>query len=330
MQYKIIAIDLDGTLLHDDGFVSQQNRDAIKKAQDAGALVVPCTGRGWRESIHAVEQMFDVAINRETDSNDLNNLNKKNLSGGDPDLHACSANEIPHVTTYDADVHQPGVFVTGAAVNDVHTGNALDLAIIDPALTKRIVDQLHDLPEAVLVFRDVDKVGHDYLITGKGELTANTSWWFDQWRARTHHQPDVEHDDLHFALRVGMVASELRVPDAVARLENGFDDELFFHHFAAVQTPALQERMHILEIFAKGVDKWRGLSWLAEQHDVEPEQIAAIGDEINDVQMLQHAGCGVAMTTGINEAKQVADNIAPGNNDDGVAYAIEKLLADEW
>jgi 5-amino-6-(5-phospho-D-ribitylamino)uracil phosphatase len=315
MQYKMIAIDLDGTLLNDDGLVSPQNRSAIAKARDAGVLVVPCTGRCWLESAGAIEQMFGTRVERGSDRGGGGKMDSFNRTG---------------VTEYDSGLHQPGVFVTGASVCDVRSGIALDLAAIGPQLTKRIVDALHDLPDAVLVFRDVDQVGHDYLITGLGEMTPNTRWWFEQWDARVHHQEIVSHDALDFSLRVGMVANVGRMPQVVERLQGAFDDELFFHHFEAIKSPVVSECMHILEIFAKGVDKWRGLSWLAQHHDFEPSQIAAIGDEINDVQMLKHAGCGVAMESGINQVKDVADRVAPGNNDHGVAVAIEKMLAGAW
>ena len=45
MNYKIIALDLDGTLLDSNKKLSQANYDAIKKASDAGIEIVPCTGR---------------------------------------------------------------------------------------------------------------------------------------------------------------------------------------------------------------------------------------------------------------------------------------------
>ena len=46
----MIAIDLDGTLLNSDGQISEENKAAIAKVQQAGVMIVPCTGRAWRES----------------------------------------------------------------------------------------------------------------------------------------------------------------------------------------------------------------------------------------------------------------------------------------
>ena len=107
-------------------------------------------------------------------------------------------------------------------------------------------------------------------------------------------------------------------------------DRVFFHSFEAVQMPPPAESVHILEVFAAGVDKWRGLSWVAQSHGIAPDEIACIGDEINDVQMLRAAGCGIAMGNGIEAAKKAARYVTKDNRNDGVAFAIEQLLSGKW
>lgn len=62
MRYGLIAIDLDGTLLCPDGTVSEENRDALQAAHEAGALVIPCTGRGWGEAKHVLASLPDSAL----------------------------------------------------------------------------------------------------------------------------------------------------------------------------------------------------------------------------------------------------------------------------
>jgi hydroxymethylpyrimidine pyrophosphatase-like HAD family hydrolase len=100
--------------------------------------------------------------------------------------------------------------------------------------------------------------------------------------------------------------------------------------FEAVQMPDPSENVHVLEIFAPGVDKWRGLAWLAERHGIRPDQIAALGDQINDVAMIQAAGCGIAMGNAINSVKAAADHVTLDHNQHGVAFAIDQLLAERW
>lgn len=285
MRYRLLGVDLDGTLFDDDARVSDETRAAIADAQSAGLAVVPCTGRAWRESVAMLRNV--------------------------PGLGA-------------------GVFVTGAAISDVQTGRSLDLSAIDPNLAAEVVTFLYDMPEAVLVFREAEFAGHDYLVTGRGELSDNTRWWFDQCGAVIHDQPDPTADDLHHTLRIGLVASRPRLDEVTAALRQQFGDRLFMHYFQSVGRPENDGAMFVLEIFAAGVDKWRGLGWIAQQQGIESSQIVTIGDEINDMAMLEHAGCAIAMGNAVDCAKQVADHITTDNRHHGVAHAIAQLISGQW
>lgn len=281
----MIALDLDGTLLDRAGRISDTNKAAIDQARQAGVMVVPCTGRAWRES----KVILDT---------------------------------IP-LTGH-------GVFVGGAVVGDIVTGRSLDFAVIEPHLVHELVSFMADLPEAVLVFRESQQCGHDYLVTGRGSLTAATQWWFEATGATVHFQRRVTADDLHHALRVGIVAEGNRVPPLSEKLRTTFGPQVLVQHFQAVNTPDPDQCVHILEVFAAGVDKWRGLDWIAQRHGMTPQDIAAIGDEVNDVAMLRSAGCGIAMANAVEPAKAVADYITRPCDEHGVAYAIEQLLAGTW
>lgn len=283
--YRLLAIDLDGTLLDPKGNISDANRIAVAQAQAAGIEVVPCTGRGWREARKAIAQLPDLTL---------------------------------------------GVFITGAVVADVTSGQSVDLAVIEPHLAFDLVQALADEPEAVLVYREANYAGHEYLVTGGGELGANTTWWFKITNARVHHQRDVTAEDLHHTLRVGMVARTPRLPALVRRIEERFGGDVLMHHFEALHFEDEDQSLHVLEIFATGVDKWRGLSWIAQQRAIEPTQIAAIGDQINDLSMLSGAGCGIAMANAIPAAKASANYITTSNTDHGVAAAIQRLLDGQW
>lgn len=289
MKYRMIAVDLDGTLLNRRGKLSADNIAAVSEAQRAGVLVVPCTGRAWRESKMVLTQL--------------------------PQAQRAGS---------------PGVFVGGAAVSDLLTGQTLDISAIEPHLALEVVEHLREGPEAVLVFRDSNLVGHDYLITGRGTLSGNTEWWFQVTGATVHFQRLVTADDLHHSMRVALVTT----PDRVARLTDGlrerFGDRLIMHSFAAVQMPDPRESVHVLEMFARGTDKWRGLSWIAEQRGFAREQVAVIGDEINDLAMLEGAGCGIAMGNAIDRVKGLAKHVTLDCDHCGVAYAIRRLLSGEW
>jgi hypothetical protein len=86
-------------------------------------------------------------------------------------------------------------------------------------------------------------------------------------------------------------------------------------------------RGHILEIARSGVGKWSALLALAQAEGVRPEQIAAIGDDTNDCEMVASAGIGIAMGNAVDEVKAAAHWVTESNDRDGVASAIERLLA---
>lgn len=65
---------------------------------------------------------------------------------------------------------------------------------------------------------------------------------------------------------------------------------------------------------------------IAEHFGILPNEIMAIGDGHNDVDMLSMAGLGIAMENAMDEVKSVADFITRSNDDSGVAYAINKFI----
>ncbi|MCC9760739.1 HAD-IIB family hydrolase, partial [Streptococcus agalactiae] len=86
----------------------------------------------------------------------------------------------------------------------------------------------------------------------------------------------------------------------------------------------------ILELMPKGVHKAVGLELLTKHLGLDSSQVMAMGDEANDLSMLEWAGLGVAMANGIPEAKAIAKATTICNNDEsGVAEAIGKYILSE-
>lgn len=86
---------------------------------------------------------------------------------------------------------------------------------------------------------------------------------------------------------------------------------------------------HSLEINSKNVSKGSAVKALAEYYNIEAENIMCIGDNENDVSMIEYAGIGVAMGNAIDAVKKVADYITETNDEDGVAKAIKEIIIDK-
>ena len=84
-----------------------------------------------------------------------------------------------------------------------------------------------------------------------------------------------------------------------------------------------------LEIQSRGAGKGAAVRWLAKQMGAAREEILTLGDNTNDLPMLQASGWPVAMENGVDELKRAARLIAPDCADDGAAQILEKVLRGE-
>ncbi|MCL2854775.1 MAG: HAD family hydrolase [Defluviitaleaceae bacterium] len=76
----------------------------------------------------------------------------------------------------------------------------------------------------------------------------------------------------------------------------------------------------------KDATKWRAIEAVAAHLGIDTANIAAFGDDWNDVEMIENCGIGVAMANGIDQAKAVANFVCASNDDDGIAQWIENHL----
>ena len=84
-----------------------------------------------------------------------------------------------------------------------------------------------------------------------------------------------------------------------------------------------------LEFLNKNTDKGQALVAIAKHLNIPLSDTMAIGDAGNDMPMIEAAGIGVAMENAYPEVKKVANFITKSNLENGVAYAINKLLFKE-
>lgn len=80
------------------------------------------------------------------------------------------------------------------------------------------------------------------------------------------------------------------------------------------------------EISAMNVNKWTAIEFLMKKLEIEKQQVIAIGDNMNDKEMIENAGIGIAIEGSTPQIRQIADYITNSNNDEGVAKALEKYI----
>ena len=79
------------------------------------------------------------------------------------------------------------------------------------------------------------------------------------------------------------------------------------------------------EAFDAVVDKWYGIEKLCRRWRIDPGRTVAVGDDVNDLPMIQNAGLGVAVANAKPAVKQVAAQVVAANDEAGVADLIEQL-----
>lgn len=87
-------------------------------------------------------------------------------------------------------------------------------------------------------------------------------------------------------------------------------------------TEEINLQYYYTEVTAGRVNKWNAILKLAETLNIKTEEIACIGDNINDKEMIENAGLGIVMGNSAPYIKEIGDLVVESNNNNGVAEAI--------
>ena len=112
----------------------------------------------------------------------------------------------------------------------------------------------------------------------------------------------------------------LAQPDELDTFEKQFASQIC-QHFSGVRSQPV-----IYEAMPKGTTKATALKQLAQHLEIKPQEIMALGDANNDIEMLEFAGLGVAMGNSSDYVKKLANYVTDTNDENGVATAIEKFI----
>jgi hypothetical protein len=197
--------------------------------------------------------------------------------------------------------HYPtAVFVGGAMVVDT---------IMQPALASEVCGFFESRGHATLALQDTSAAGVDYLISDLVPMTPPTTLWMEVSRAKIHRVPNLADYPHEHTIRVGIVAPKDETAKLTPELERIFGSRIVFHSIAVMSFG-----VDVLEVFDPAVNKWQGLLHVAAAHKIDPADIIAIGDDVNDLPMIKNAGLGVAMGNARPELKAAARRIIEPNS----------------
>lgn len=269
--YKLIAIDIDGTLMNDRKEITKEVNDAIQAAKAKGVKVVICTGR----PIVGVQSIIEeLKLNDEDD----------------------------YVITFN------GALVQNTYSKDVES---------QITLTYKNLKELYELSQKIdspLQFFDTEN-----LYTPHREISRYTVHEAHINQIPIHYRPIDEVPEDMLIPKVMFIDEPERLNTTIANIPESFWEKYTF----VKSTP------FFLEILDPRVSKGNAVRLLAEKLGIKREEVICIGDGENDLSMVEYAGCGVAMANAESIVKEAAQFHTLSNNENGVAFAIEKLILNQ-
>lgn len=266
---KLVAIDLDDTLLNDDKEITAENRQALQYAHERNVKVVICTGRPYLAMKAIVEELGFT--------------------------HADD-----YIITFN------GAQVRRAGTGEVVTENVLSKA-----------DMLAWYEELNALSLPLDVIGQRYLYLPTKYPEGYPSFYAERLSSLETQVVDFHAFSPDQVINKMVVCTEPEHLDAqLAKIDPKFK----------AQYSIFKSRAFLLEIVAKGVSKGNTLRQLGEVLNIAPEEMMTIGDQENDVSMIDLAGVGIAMGNAVPAAKQVSDYVTADNNSNGVAQAIYHFI----
>ncbi len=268
MAIKLIAIDMDGTLLNPQHEVTPGVKKAIQAAREKGVSVVLATGRPF------------IGVQRYLMELDLQHEGQYCITNNGALVQQAATGECVVEATL---THDDYLYFEKLA---------RELGVHFQALTK---SELYTANKDISAF-----TVHESFLTG----------------IPLHYRAVEEMDSSMTFPKVMMIDPPEILDKAIARLPEE----------ARERATIMKSSPYYLEILNKKVNKGAGVKALADRLGLSRDEVMAIGDQENDMAMLEFAGTGVAMGNGIESVKAIAQFVTKTNLEDGVAYAIEKFV----
>ena len=266
---KLIAIDMDGTLLNSKKELLDETKQYFKNFHNKNTetLLVLCTGRpetGIRPYL-------------------------KDLGYLEENHYIISQN--------------------GANIYESQTGKRLMDAFVDSAAIQKWIElgKKHGI--------SVMGAGVDYYYSFDEDPTEWMEFDVKLVSGKLKRIPTKESLNTDF-YKILLMGDEEQLNEFETFIPQEWRDEFY----------VVRSQKYLVEVLTKGVNKAFGLEKLAQKLNIEPSEIAAIGDAANDIEMLEYAGLAIAMGNASEEVKAIADIITDTNENNGVIKAIDNLI----
>ena len=287
--YKLIARDLDGTLLNSYGEISQGNREAIEYALKNNVEVVLASGRDPKT-------MEKISLNL--------GINNYLIAGNGASIYDIKQEK----NIYEKFIKQEKALkiIQICKDNSIFLNLYTDKGIITESLNFNVkVFNSENTHKALEKQTNIEVVNDLYQYTKDNKLNILKIIICDESKIIFNN-----------------IIQKLKMIGGVEVL----DVEHMSRKKIRIGTEEIDVEYFYTEISSKNVDKWNAIEFLTEKLQIKKEEVICIGDNINDKKMVENAGIGIAMGNSALAVNNIGDFITEDNNSDGVKIAIYKYI----
>lgn len=275
--YRLLALDIDGTLVNSRDELTPGVRDALQEAVAAGVRIVLATGRRYSRALPLVEPLG---------------------------------------------IDAPIVSASGALIKCPLSHRTLHVAALARGDLLKTLQVTTERGHDVVLYGDTYDQGFDYYFREHDGVCAELAQYFalnEGCGLATADLYESPPEGIFAGFAMGSRADMHALDEA---LQAALPGRLYTH---VIRSPRYDGFM--CEIAPAGATKWSGVRYVADLWGIADEEICAVGDDVNDLPMLEGSGLGVAMGNAVEELKQAADRIAPHHDEDGLAEVVRWILA---
>ena len=288
--FKLMAIDLDGTSLNSFGEVSENTRKALQAAKERGVEVVLASGRpiSSTESL-AVELGVDNYL----------------ISGNGAAVYDIKEQKV----VYDRFLTKEQVmkiaklcdnnsFFYNVYTEDEVIASSLNYNVLfyHKENVKKIEERRTHINVVQNIMEYIEQSGKEKFL--KITVCDESQFIFNSIMKRLKEIEGIDVLETAYMSR--------------KKIKDGTDDVDIQYYYT--------------EITNENVNKWSAIEYLLEKLDIKPEEVIAIGDNLNDKEMIENAGLGVVMGNSNPIMKGLANEIVADNNSEGVLEAINRFV----
>ncbi len=287
--YRLVAIDLDGTMLNQYGIITEETKDVIKKVQEKNVEVIIASGR----AINSVKNF----------SKEINSQNYF-ISGNGAITYDIQNDKIlyENILSKQKVLQIIKVCEENSIYYNVYTENGIIAKSLNYNTLYYYKDNLSKPEENQTHINIVENV-YDYIEQREEKIL--------KIMICDEHQ-SVFNSIIRKLKEISQI-EVLEVSHMSRKIIKQGTEEIKLEYFYT-------------EVSAQNVDKWNAIENLIKILDISKEEVIAIGDNANDLKMIQNAGLGIAMGESAPYIKQSADKVALGNDENGVAQALEEIF----